>query len=304
MRAVITGGCGFIGSNLAAEVSKQMDVVVVDNLYSGKMENLEGNLEFAKGDILDFEFLKDIFRDADVIFHLAAIVSVQESVGNPILTNEVNVRGTLNVLEAARITEVEKVVYSSSCAIYGDSYELPIKESTLPDPKSPYAASKLAAENYCRVYSKLYGLKNVVLRYFNVYGPKQDPFSDYAAVIPRFIIRALKGESLVIYGDGEQTRDFIYVKDVVRANILAMKRGEGVYNIASGKETSIHELAELVTKLTGLAANPIYEEEREGDIRHSAAEITKAREIGFFPIYSLEEGLKETIQYWREKLFH
>jgi UDP-glucose 4-epimerase len=304
MRAVITGGCGFIGSNLAAEISKQMDVVVIDNLYSGKMENLEGDLEFIKGDILDLDFLKDVFRDANFVFHLAAIVSVRESIKNPILTNEVNVRGTLNVLEAARTGEIEKVIYSSSCAIYGESYVLPLKESMLPNPKSPYAASKLAAENYCRIYSKLYGMKNVVLRYFNVYGPKQDPFSDYAAVIPKFITRALKGESLIIYGDGEQTRDFIYVKDVVRANILAMRRGEGVYNIASGEETSINELAGLIKRLTGLAANPIYKGEREGDIRHSSADITKAREIGFFPTYSLEEGLRETIHYWRRRLFH
>ncbi|MBO8181469.1 MAG: SDR family oxidoreductase [Archaeoglobus sp.] len=303
MRAVVTGGCGFIGSNLAEELSKFMDVVVLDNLSTGKSSNLEGiDVEFVKGDILDFDLLKKIFKDSEYVFHLAAIVSVQESVDNPVLANEVNIRGTLNILEAARFGEVKKIIYSSSCAVYGDSEELPLKEESLPRPKSPYAVSKLAAENYCKVFSEIYGLKTVSLRYFNVYGPRQDPFSDYAAVIPRFISKALKGESPIIYGDGEQTRDFIYVRDVVKANILAMEKGEGVYNIASGKSITINELAKLVIRMVGAKTEPVYEEEREGDIRHSVADISKAKELGFSPSYTLEEGIKETIDYWRDRL--
>ncbi len=303
MRAVVTGGCGFIGSNLVGELSRFMDVTVIDNLSTGNLSNLEGiEVEFVKGDILDLNLLKKVFKGADYVFHLAAVVSVQESVENPLRTNEVNVRGTINVLEAARSQGIKKVINSSSCAIYGDSYVLPLKETTLPDPKSPYAASKLAAENYCKVYSEVYGLKSISLRYFNVYGPKQDPFSDYAAVIPKFISRVLRRERPIIYGDGEQTRDFVYVKDVVKANLLAIEKGEGVYNIASGKSVSINELARLICRIAGEDVNPIYEKEREGDIRHSVADVSKAREIGFEPSYSLEEGLAETIDYWRRKL--
>jgi UDP-glucose 4-epimerase len=303
MRAVVTGGCGFIGSNLAEELSKHMDVVVIDNLSTGNASNLEGvDVELIRGDVLDFGLLRRIFKDADYVFHLAAVVSVQESVEDPLKANEVNVRGTLNVLEAARRADVEKVVYSSSCAVYGDSDELPLNEETLPRPKSPYAVSKLTAENYCRVFDEIYGIKTVSLRYFNVYGPKQDPFSDYAAVIPKFILKTLKAENPVIYGDGEQTRDFIYVKDVVRANIMAMEKGGGVYNIASGESITINELARLVIEMAGGSVRPVYERERGGDIRHSLADISKAKELGFTPSYTLEEGLKETIDYWRRIL--
>ncbi len=304
MKVVVTGGCGFIGSNLVEELSRFADVVVIDNLSTGNLSNLEGmGVEFVRGDILDLNLLKKVFEAADYVFHLAAVVSVQESVKNPLRTNEVNVGGTVNVLEAARVQGVKKVINSSSCAVYGDSGKLPLRETTPPDPKSPYATSKLAAESYCRVYEEVYGLKSVCLRYFNVYGPRQDPFSDYAAVIPRFISRVLRGKRPVIYGDGEQTRDFVYVKDVVKANMLAMERGRGVYNIASGKSISINELAGLICKIIGEKLDPIYKRERKGDIRNSAADISKAKEeIGFEPSYSLEEGLSETIGYWRGKL--
>jgi len=303
MKAIVTGGCGFIGSNLVEELSKSMDVTVIDNLSTGSPLNLNGiDVKLVKGDILSLNLLKQVFKGADYVFHLAAVVSVQESVESPVRANEVNVKGTINVLEAARIRDVEKIIYSSSCAVYGDSDALPLKETTLPEPKSPYAVSKLAAENYCKVYSEIYGLKSVSLRYFNVYGPKQDPFSDYAAVIPKFISRVLQGENPIIYGDGEQTRDFIYVKDVVRANMLVMEKGEGVYNIASGKSVSINELARLICRIAGKNIDPIYEKEREGDIRHSVADISRTKEIGFKPNYSLEEGLAETIEYWKGKL--
>jgi UDP-glucose 4-epimerase len=303
MRVVVTGGCGFIGSNLVRGLFKSMEVTVIDNLSTGNLSNLEGmDVKLVRGDILDLSLLKNVFKETDYVFHLAAVVSVQESVKDPTRANEVNVKGTLNVLEAARIRDVRKIIYSSSCAVYGDSDSLPLKETTLPKPKSPYAVSKLAAENYCKVYNEIYGLKSVSLRYFNVYGPRQDPFSDYAAVIPKFILRVLRGENPIIYGDGEQTRDFIYVKDVVKANMLAMEKGKGVYNIASGKSVSINELAHLICRLAGKELNPIYEEEREGDIKHSAADISRAREIGFKPSYSLEGGLAETIEYWKRKL--
>jgi UDP-glucose 4-epimerase len=321
MKTIVTGGAGFIGSNLAEElVRKGSDVVILDDLSTGKEGNIKefkDSVRFVKGSITDLALLKELFRDVECVFHQAAIPSVQPSIEDPIRTNEVNVKGTLNVLVAARDSEVEKVVYASSSSVYGDSWapptspqapkgltELPKREEMKPKPKSPYAVSKLTGEGYCAVFSEVYGLKTVSLRYFNVYGPRQDPYSDYAAVIPRFITRGLKNKPPLIYGDGNQTRDFTFVKDAVKANILAMENNvEGIFNIASGKRISINELANKIMGIVGIRLKPIYDTPREGDIKDSLGDISRAKEkLGYEPKYNLEEGLKETIEYFKVML--
>jgi UDP-glucose 4-epimerase len=305
-KVVVTGGAGFIGSNLAEELVKKHYVVVVDDLSTGRMDNIQNligkeNFEFVKCSITDLDSLKKIFQDVDYVFHQAAIPSVQRSIENPIAINEVNVAGTLNVLVAARDCGVKKVIYASSSSVYGDTPELPKREDMKPNPLSPYAVSKLIGEYYCKVFSEIYGLKAVSLRYFNVYGPKQDPNSEYAAVVPKFIQRILNNLPPVIYGDGKQTRDLIFVKDAVKANILAMKKNvEGVFNIAYGKDVSINELANKIMEIMGVELNPIYDEPRKGDIRHSLADISLARKkLGYEPECDLEKGLKETINYFK-----
>lgn len=307
MKAVVTGGAGFIGSNLAEELAnRETEVVILDDLATGKMENItdlltRAEVSFVKGSVTNPELLTGIFNDVDCVFHQAAIPSVQRSVENPRITNEVNVNGTLNVLLAAKECGVEKVVYASSSSVYGDTPELPKREDMKPNPKSPYAVSKLTGEQYCVVFAEVYGLKTVCLRYFNVYGPKQDPASEYAAVIPRFITRVLKDKPPIIYGDGTQTRDFTFVKDVVHANILASERGEGVFNIASGSRISVNELAHRIIKMTDNDLKPVYTESRKGDIKHSLADVSLAKEeIGYECEYSLEKGLKETFLFQRD----
>jgi UDP-glucose 4-epimerase len=305
MKVLITGGCGFIGSNLAEELSKKYDVIVLDNLSSGSMSNIKDlNVEFVRGSITDLNLLGKLLKDVDYVSHQAAVVSVPESIQNPIKADQVNIRGTLNVLIAAEECGVEKVVNASSCAVYGDTGILPIKEDNVLKPLSPYAVTKIAAEHYCKVFNEISDLGTVSLRYFNVYGPRQNLNSEYAAVIPKFIQRLLKGRQPVIYGDGEQTRDFIFVKDVVRANILAMK-GEkcGVFNVGTGKKLSINQLASLIAEIACVNLNPVHEQPREGDIRHSYGDISKAKDsLSFEPVYSLREGLKETVEWFRENL--
>jgi UDP-glucose 4-epimerase len=306
MKAVVTGGAGFIGANLAEELAnKGSEVIILDNLATGKMENITALLKsaqvrFVKGIVTNQELLRGIFDEVDCVFHQAAIPSVQRSVENPLITNEVNVNGTLNVLFAAKECGVEKVVYASSSSVYGDTPEMPKREDMKTNPKSPYAVSKLTGEQYCVVFGEVYGLKTVCLRYFNVYGPKQDPSSEYAAVIPRFITRVLENKPPIIYGDGTQTRDFTFVKDVVHANILAMEKdGEGVFNIASGESISINELALKIIGMNGKDLKPVYTEPRKGDIKHSLAAVSLAKEkLGYECEYSLEKGLKETIEYF------
>jgi len=305
VKIVITGGAGFIGSNLAEELSKEKEnkVIIVDDLSTGKLRNIKSlNIEFVKGSITNLNLLKRIFKDANYVFHQAAIASVQKSIEDPKRTNEVNVKGTLNVLIAARDREVKKVIYASSSAIYGDTPELPKKEDMIPNLLSPYAVTKLLSEYYCKVFNEVYGLKTISLRYFNVYGQRQDPFSDYAAVIPRFIDRVLENKPPMIYGDGEQTRDFIFVKDVVRTNILAMGNdATGIYNITNGNSISINELANMIMKLIGKNFTPIYNDPRDGDIIHSIGDVSKAKkDLGYEPRYSLEEGLKRTIKSEKE----
>jgi len=305
-RILITGGAGFIGSNIAEELAKEGDneIIIIDNLSSGKIENIEhiktdaeSSITLVKGSITDLDFLKKSFSGVDYVFHQAAIASVQQSIDDPIASSKTNAEGTLNVLVAARDSGVKKVVCASSSAVYGDEPGLPKVETMRPYPLSPYAVTKLMGEHYCRIFTGLYDLKTVSLRYFNVYGPRQDPSSDYAAVIPKFIKSGMEGRPPVIYGDGTQTRDFVFVKDVVRANILAAEsEATGVYNIASGESRKINSLAEMIRGLMNKELIPIHREAREGDIKHSWADITKAKEnLGYKPIYSLEDGLRETV---------
>jgi len=304
---VVTGGAGFIGSHLVRALLDQGRLVrVVDNLSTGRRENLEGlderypgRFEFRELDIREKEELESALAGVDRVFHQAAMVSVQKSVEDPTLCHEVNVTGTLNVLEAARRTGVRKVVMASTCAIYGDSEELPKRESMPPDPLSPYAVSKLAGEHYALLYRRLFGLRVQPLRYFNVFGPRQDPSSDYAAVIPKFIARMKSGQPPIIFGDGEQTRDFIFVGNIVAANLKAAScdtEGSPI-NIGSGRRCSLNQLAATLNQLMGTAFEPIYKEVRAGDVRHSVASIEKARLVlGYEPVVSFEEGLKECVR--------
>jgi len=305
MKILITGGAGFIGSNLVERLIKGNEVIVLDNLSTGKEENIKEflgnkNFKFINGSITDLNLLRKMTCDVDYILHHAAIVSVTESIENPILTNEVNINGTLNVLTAAKENQIKKLVFASSCAVYGDSPKLPKTENMNPNSKSPYAVTKLTGEYYCNVFKNIYGLETLSLRYFNCYGPRQSQESEYAAVIPKFIFAALNDKPIVIYGDGRQTRDFVYVKDVVNANMLAIKNGSGIYNIGFGKEVTINELADKIIELAKSKSEIIHKKQREGDIKHSLADISKAKkEICYEPKYNLEQGLKETVRWFK-----
>ena len=282
-KVAVTGGLGFIGSHLIGKLNEDNEVVIIDNQTSGNIKNIEG-LDFTKidtdfGDITKAN-LELIFEDVDYVFHMAAVTSVLQSVNDPLKSNEVNITGTLKVLEAAKKCEVKKLILSSSSAVYGETETVPISEKNPINPLSPYAVTKATGELYCRVYSEIYELSTIALRYFNVFGPKQDPNSQYAAVIPIFIDKLLKNESPIIYGDGEQTRDFVSVKQVVEANIFAAESNEtGSYNIGLGKSTSINQLFEMIKKIMGKDIKPIYENERAGEIKHSVADISKAKSI-------------------------
>ena len=304
---VVTGGAGFIGSNLVRALAGENEVIVIDDLSTGNPENIRGLIDnqsimFVEGSITDLDLLNKTFKNVDYVFHEAAIPSVPRSVKDPIKTNHSNVNGTLNVLVAARDNEVEKVVYASSSSAYGDTPVLPKKEDMKPSPLSPYAVSKLVGEYYCNVFNEVYQLSTVSLRYFNVYGPRQDPSSDYAAVIPRFISRVLNGESPIVFGDGNQTRDFTFVRDTVDANILAMtSNASGVFNIAGGKRISINELAQLIMRIIGKNLDVVYNDPQPGDIRDSLADISKAKEkLGYEPRFDLARGLEETLTWFRK----
>jgi UDP-glucose 4-epimerase len=300
-RVVITGGAGFIGSNLAYEIATNNAVIIVDDLSTGCIENVTGlldkeNVTLIKGSILDRHLLEGALGGTDFVFHLAAIPSVPRSLEDPLSTNEVNITGTLNVLIAARNMRVKKVVYASSSSVYGNTATLPKTESMNPNSQSPYALTKLVGEYYCRIFHKVYGLPTVCLRYFNVYGPRQNPNSEYAAVVPSFISRVLQNERPIIYGDGNQTRDFTFVGDAIQANIVAAEsHATGVFNIGSGCSVTINGLAKTIIGILGADVRPIHEKPRVGDIRDSLADITLARTIGYEPRYNLEDGLRETI---------
>ena len=306
MRYIVTGGAGFIGSNLADTLAQNHDVVIIDNLATGRRENIEHLLDhprvnFIEGSITDLDLLMEVFPGADGIFHQAAIASVPRSVKDPIETNTVNAAGTVNVLWAAKECGVPSVVAASTSAIYGDDPAFPKRETMAPTPLSPYAVSKLAGEYYGKVFADLYGIRTAFLRYFNVFGPRQDPNSEYAAVIPKFITRLLGGKPPIIYGDGEQTRDFIFVADVVRANVMAMESdASGVYNIAGSRRISLNELATTLSGIIGISERPIYEPPRPGDVRDSLADIARAEgAFCFSPTYTLEEGLRDTVAWFK-----
>lgn len=304
MKVVVTGGAGFIGSNLAEELSKKHQVIVLDDLSTGREINIKGlDVEFVKGSITDLSLLNRVFTGVDYVFHEAALPSVQRSVENPLATNEVNIGGTLNVLMAARDQGVKKVMFASSSSVYGDTPTLPKRESMTPAPMSPYAVTKLTGEHYFEVFSSLYGLKMTCLRYFNVFGPRQDPKSQYAAVIPNFITKILNHQSPIIHGDGEQTRDFTFIRDVVHANILAMESSsEGVFNIACERRVSLNVLADQIMEIIGERREPIYDAARSGDVRDSLADYALAREhLNYEPGFTLLQGLEETIQWFRNQ---
>ena len=301
-KAIVTGGAGFIGSHLAEVLAeRRYHVTVLDDLSTGSKENLTGllnlsNADFVLGSITDLALLQKLCQGVDCVFHQAAIPSVPRSIKEPLLANEVNITGTLNVLIAARDSGVKKVIYASSSSVYGETPSLPKQEAMTPTPQSPYAVTKLAGEYYCRVFSQVYGLATVCLRYFNIYGPRQNPESEYAAVVPRFIQSALRGEPPVIFGHGEQTRDFTFVKDAVMANILAVEgSAAGIFNVGAGESVSVNRLSEIIIGLTGNSVKPIHREPRPGDVLHSLADISEISAFGYQPEYSLEKGLKETI---------
>ena len=304
MRFLITGGAGFIGSNLVEELLKAGSFVrVLDNFSTGKRENLapfKNDIELVEGDIRSYHLVRKATQDIDVVLHQAALPSVPRSINDPITSDEVNVAGTLNILEASRDAGVWKVVYASSSSVYGDNPQLPKNEQMTPNPLSPYAVSKLAGENYCRVYSRIYGLRTIALRYFNVFGPRQDPNSQYSAVIPLFISRVLKGDRPIIYGDGEQSRDFTYVANVVEANLLAAVAecpGGQAMNCACGERTSLNQLVEKIGQLTGRDIEPVYQEPRPGDIKHSLADISLAESsIRYKPHLSFRKGIQLTME--------
>ncbi len=304
LRFLVTGGAGFIGSNIVEALLAQGHAVrVLDNFSTGKRDNLTPflkDLELIEGDIRSYHIVQQAVRGVQVVLHQAALPSVPRSISDPITTNEVNVGGTLNILEAARESGVEKVVYASSSSVYGDNPELPKHEGMTPNPLSPYAVSKLAGENYCRVFSRIYGLKTVALRYFNVFGPRQDPNSQYSAVIPRFIAAIAQGAPPTIYGDGEQSRDFTYVANVVRANLLAALSdcdGGLAMNCACQERTSLNDLVHAIAAVLGTTVEPHYADPRPGDIKHSLADIRRIREtLHYAPEVSFEDGLKRTIE--------
>jgi UDP-glucose 4-epimerase len=297
---LITGGCGFIGSHIAeALVHDGIRVRVFDNLSSGKMSNLAGfgdDIEVMRGDVRDPEALRQAMQGVDQVFHEAALVSVAVSVEQPEENDAINIRGTLNVLQAARAGGVKRVVFATSAAVYGNNPDLPKCETMLPEPESPYALAKLTGEYYLRLYSRLYAVETVALRYFNVFGPRQDGKSMYSGVISRFMDDIRQGRAPTIFGDGGQTRDFVFVKDIVQANLLAMRTpgvsGE-VYNVATGKQVSLLQLWDRLKHITGSSLEPRFLDPRSGDIRHSLADIDKIRKrLGYQPKFSLDEGLR------------
>jgi nucleoside-diphosphate-sugar epimerase len=308
MRALylVTGGAGFIGSHIAEELVKREERVrVLDNLSTGKHENLQhlmSAIEFIEGDLLNQEMTARAVEGVDFVLHQAAIPSVPRSIEDPKSTTENNLTSTLHLLLAARDAGVKRVIYASSSSVYGDSPTLPKREDFTPAPLSPYAASKLAGEYYCQVFSQVYGLETVSLRYFNVFGPRQDPLSLYAAVIPRFITAALAKKPLVVYGDGEQSRDFSFVANVVQANLLACE-AEGIagetLNVAGGRQTSLNQLIRELQAIVTADLYVEYDDPRPGDVKHSVASVEKAaRLMGYESVVPFEEGLRRTVEWF------
>lgn len=306
MRVLVTGGAGFIGSNLALRLLKEgARVMVLDNLSTGRLENLGGHLadlDFLRGDICDADLLRKVLDGVEVVFHQAALPSVPRSIEDPLTTEKVNATGTLVLLLAARDAGVRRVIYASSSSVYGDSPTLPKVEDMPADPKSPYALSKYAGERHCQLFTKLYGLETVSLRYFNVFGPRQDPTSHYAAVIPRFIAGIMTGRGITIFGDGKQTRDFTYVDNVIQANLkaaVAPKASGAVYNVACGKSITVLELAEYLMRLLDRKVEIEWAPPRPGEVRDSLASIARASgDLDYAPEISVYDGLKKAVEWY------
>jgi UDP-glucose 4-epimerase len=306
---LITGIAGFIGSSLARELLQRGEQVRgVDNFSTGRRENLTeifGQIDSREADILDLDAMRSACAGVDFVLHQAAIPSVPKSVLDPIASNRANVDGTVNVLVAARDAKVRRVVYAASSSAYGDTPTLPKHERMTPDPISPYAVAKLASERYMISFYRCYGLETVALRYFNIFGPRQDPSSQYSGVLAKFIAQMLQGEQPTIFGDGEQSRDFTYIDNAVEANLLACKApaaqvaGE-VFNVATGRRVTLNETFKLLQELTAYSGSPIYAAERGGDIKHSLADISAAEQhLGYKPSVNFEDGLRRTVEWYR-----
>jgi UDP-glucose 4-epimerase len=303
---LVTGGAGFIGSHIADRLAGEgKRVRILDNFATGRRETVEylsgrhgKTIEMLEGDIRDEETCRQAMQDCAVVFHEAALPSVERSVREPLASHAVNATGSLNLLVAARDAGVRRFIFAGSSSVYGDAPTLPKIETQPPAPRSPYALSKLASEEYARIFNELFGLSTLTLRYFNVFGPRQDPNSDYAAVIPRFITALDGNEAPTIYGDGKQSRDFTYIDNVVDANLLAAENPDvtGVINVACGEQISLLELLALLSEIQGVSIDPVFEAERAGDVKHSRADVTRARELlAFKPRFSFKEGLAQTV---------
>ena len=309
MRALVTGGAGFIGSHLVEGLlANGWDVRVLDNFATGHRENIRpviNQIDLLEGDVTNLTTVRFAVRNVDVIFHEAALPSVARSVKNPLESNEVNITGTLNVLLAARDAGIQRIVYAASSAVYGDQPTLPKVETMTPSPMSPYAIGKLAGEMYAQSFTRLYGLSTISLRYFNVFGPRQDPTTQYAGVIAKFISCALAGKPYTIFGDGEQSRDFTYVENVVQVNLLAAMAkidDAPIINVAYGARTTINDIAHKLNELTNQKLELQYGPAQSGDVRHSLADITQARKLlGYDPKIDLTEGLKRTLEWYKNK---
>ncbi len=307
VKYLVTGGAGFIGSNIVEELlSRGESVRVLDNFSTGRRENLKefaNDIELIEGDIRSLSTVYRAVDGVDFILHQAALPSVPRSIADPVTTNEVNITGTLNVLIAARDRGVKRVVFASSSSVYGNDPRQPKHEDMRPRPMSPYAISKLAGEVYCNVFTQLYGLDTVILRYFNIFGPRQDPTSQYSAVIPKFIGLMLKNRRPIIYGDGKQTRDFTYVENIVSANLKACESErlpeERIFNCACGNQISLQELVISLNRILGKDLNPIFEDPRPGDVKHSYADVSRAvHHLNYQPAVPFHGGLKRTVEWF------
>jgi UDP-glucose 4-epimerase len=310
-RFLVAGGAGFIGSHIVDKLlATGADVTVLDNLFTGQRNNIaqhkhNRNFHFVKGDVRNVKEVKRILEDIDAVFNHAAVVSVRRSVENPLLVNDVNTKGALNLLQASLDNGVKRFVQASSASVYGNVRDLPVHEEMCTNPISPYAVSELAAENYATMYYQVYGLETVCLRYFNVYGPRQT-YSAYSGVTTIFVNQLFQNQRPIIFGDGEQTRDFVYVQDVVSANMLALTRKDAVgdvFNIATGKETSVNKLVQTLQEVTGKTnLKPIYKEAKPGEIKRSYASIEKAEKtLGYEPAFTIEKGLQNLVEWCRNE---
>lgn len=301
MRVLVTGGAGFIGSHIVEHFQGHAEIRVLDNLRSGHRRNLDGlKCDFLEGSIMDRPLVRKAMEGVDYVFHLAAMISVPESMQKPVECTEINTIGTLIVLEEAERAGVKKMTFSTSAAIYGDNPATPKVETMFPEPKSPYAVSKLDGEYYCGMFTREGRLETACLRYFNVFGPRQDPKSQYAAAVPIFVDKAVRNDPITIYGDGEQTRDFIFVKDIVAANVFFATSSPrtGVFNVAYGQRITINTLAKTICGMVGSRSGIRYAPERAGDVKHSLASVVKLQAAGFTPSGNLNAGLEATVAFF------